>query len=132
MSTISNLTLEALPGRFAVVRLPPGAGIPSLPLSGDFLSLTITPDEISIVCAEDVAPTENATAAPGWRALRVVGELDFALTGIMAALATTLAEANVSVFAISTYNTDYLLVKTEVFAQAVIAFRGAGHTVIGA
>jgi hypothetical protein len=132
MATVSNLTLEALPAQLAVIRLAPGADIPALPLSGDFLSLTSTPDEISIVCAEEVAPTEGATVARGWRALRVDGELDFALIGILAALTTTLAEASVSVFAISTYNTDYLLVKIDAFARAVSALRAAGHTINGA
>lgn len=132
MATISNLSLEALPARLAIVRLPPAAGVPSLPLSGDFLSLTITPDEISIVCPEDAAPAEGAAVAAGWRAFRVLGELDFALIGIMAALTTTLAEAGVSVFAISTYNTDYLLVKADAFVQAVAALRAAGHKVSGA
>lgn len=127
----SRLTLELLAERLAVVRLPPDADVPQLPLGGALLSLTVTRDEISIVCPEDAAP-EGGESATGWRALRVAGELDFSLIGIMAALTSALAQAGVSVFALSTYTTDYLLVREESLEQAVAALRAAGHTVTGA
>lgn len=128
MATSPLLTLHVLAERFAVVRLAPDAGIPALPLSGALLSLTVTPDEISIVCEEGAAP-EGGEIADGWRALKVAGELDFALIGILAGLTTALAQVGVSVFALSTYNTDYLLVREAQLAQAIEALRTAGHTI---
>lgn len=131
MASISGLTLEVLADQLAIVKLPPDADVPQLPLGGALLSLTITRDEISIVCSEDSAPKVEQSAT-GWRALRVAGDLDFALVGIMASLSGALAEAGVSIFAISTYTTDYLLVREASLEQAVAALRAAGHTVIGA
>ena len=131
MASIAGLTLELLMERLAVIRLPPDADVPQLPLGGSLLSLTVTPDEISIVCPENAAP-EGGERALGWRALRVAGELDFALIGIMATLTGALAEAGVSVFALSTYTTDYLLVREATLDQAITALRSAGHTVTSA
>lgn len=131
MASISGLTLEVLADQLAIVKLPPDADVPQLPLGGALLSLTITRDEISIVCSEDSAPKVEQSAT-GWRALRVAGDLDFALVGIMASLSGALAGAGVSIFAISTYTTDYLLVREASLEQAVAALRAAGHTVIGA
>ena len=128
MNPNERLTLDALPDRYAVTRLLPAMGVPPLPLGGALLSLTVTPEEISIVCAEGAAPEGGETAA-GWRALRVAGELDFALIGILARLTDALARARVSVFALSTYTTDYLLVREEQFEQAVAALRATGHAV---
>lgn len=130
MTSMPRLTLELLTERLAVVRLPPDADVPQLPLGGALLSLTVTRDEISIVCPEDAAPV-GAEIAAGWRALRVAGELDFSLVGIMAALTSALAEAGVSVFTLSTYTTDYLLVREATLEQAITALRAAGHTVTG-
>lgn len=131
MSSDAGLTLHVLAQRFSVVRLEPDAGVPALPLGGALLSLTVTPEEISIVCEEGAAP-EGGEVASSWRVLRVAGELDFALLGILAGLTTTLARAHVSVFALSTYTTDYLLVREPTLPQALAALRAAGHTVSGA
>lgn len=128
MALTKSLTLEVLQERLAVVRLAPDAPVPQLPLTGPLLSLTITSDEISIVCSEEAAP-EGAEVALGWRGLRVAGELDFALIGIMSALTGALAEAGVSVFALSTYTTDYLLVREAELERAVASLRAAGHIV---
>lgn len=130
MEPTVSLTLSALSERFAVVRLPPASGVPPLPLGGLLLALTVTPEEVSIVCAEDAAPAGGETS-PGWRALRVAGDLDFSLVGIMANLTHALAQAQVSVFALSTYTTDYLLVREAQFEQALEALRAAGHTITG-
>ncbi len=131
MASLSGLTLEVLAERLAIVKLSPDADVPQLPLGGPLLSLTVTRNEISIVCPEDTAPKEGESAM-GWRALRVVGDLDFSLVGIMATLTSVLAEAEVSVFVISTYTTDYLLVREASLEQTVAVLRAAGHTIIGA
>jgi len=106
-----DITLEWLTGRFAVCRLDAAAAIPGWAMGGsNFLSITRTEAELSIVAAETLVPAE-VTAERGWAAMRVVGKLDFAIVGVLAKLTGALAEAEISCFAISTYDTDYILVK---------------------
>ena len=108
-----EITLEWLPGRFAVCRLDAAAAIPDWALRGsDFLSITRSEAELSIVAAEVLVPTE-VTAERGWVAMRVVGKLDFSTVGVLAKLTGALAEVGISCFAISTYDTDYILVKEQ-------------------
>ncbi len=123
------LTLVPLPQTLAVCRLDPRAEIPRWALSGDFYSITRTADELSLVCDEAAVPRGVAYEG-GWRCFRVAGRLDFALTGVLAALAGPLAEAEVSLFALSTYDTDYLLVKDRLFDKAAAVLSSAGHTVL--
>lgn len=125
---MAGLTLSLAPERFAVCKLPTSAPIPPLPLHASLVAVTFTPEELSLVVPEDAAP-ESADIAGGWRALRVAGVLDFSLTGVLASLATPLAQAGVSIFAVSTYNTDYLLVQESSLAVALDALRAAGHTI---
>jgi hypothetical protein len=116
-------------GRLAVCRLAPDGEPPAWASSGEgFRSLTRTSDELSLVCAEDAVPP-GTQCEPGWRILKVAGPLDFGLTGILLSLARPLAEAGVSIFAISTYDTDYVMVKEQNLAKAVLALRSAGHGV---
>jgi hypothetical protein len=125
------LRLIVLPGELAVVRLPPDAHVPQWAFSaapGALWSLTRTDDEVSIVRAADAVPSD-ARAERGWRALRVAGTIDFALTGVLSAVLVPLAEAGVSIFAISTYDTDYVLVRGDALDAAVEALRQAGHAV---
>lgn len=120
------LQLRLLDERLAVCRLPPGAPWPAwLPASG-FVSVTRTPAELSVVAAEAAVPVA-VQAERGWRALEVAGPLDFALTGVLASLATPLAEAGVSLFAVSTFDTDYILVKESALEAAIHALSAAGH-----
>ncbi len=121
--------LRLLPGRFALYRFAPDARIPEWALSGgDLCSVTRTAAELSIVCPERAAPAE-ALCEAGWRAFEVEGPLDFALTGILASILAPLAEAGVSIFAVSTYNTDYVLVKEVQLEDAVCALERAGRHV---
>ena len=114
------MKLELLEKEYAVCRLETAA----LP-GGEFVSLTVSGGEISLVCETDKAP-DGSTAEKGWRGLKVSGVLDFSLIGILAKLTAALAEAGVSVFAVSTYDTDYLFVKKERLDAAVLALRAAG------
>ncbi len=123
------LTLSLLPGRFAVCRLGPDAEPPGWAWSGSFVSITRAPGELSIVCAEENVPAE-IPAERGRRLLGVRGPLDFSLAGILAALAEPLAAAGISIFAISTFETDYLLVADAVLAQAIAVLEQAGHTIL--
>ncbi|WP_199229381.1 ACT domain-containing protein [Azospirillum sp. TSO22-1] len=105
------LTLTLVDGTLAVARLDPGEGVPGwVDWSAPLVSVTRTADELSVVCADARVP-EDAKAERGWRAFRVEGPLDFALTGIMARLSGALADANIPLFALSTYDTDYVLVR---------------------
>ena len=120
--------LALLPGRFAVCQLPADEAVPAWATGGPFSSVTRTPGELSIVCAEGLAP-EGARCEGGWRIFQVAGPLDFSLTGILAAIATPLAGAGVSIFAVSTFDTDYVLVREEKLAKAVEVLGAAGHKV---
>lgn len=123
------LSLRALEGQFSVCRVPAGSALPT-PANGAALwSATVTGDEVSVVCADDSAP-DGAAVEPGWRALAVSGPLAFELTGVLASLATPLADAGVPIFALSTYDTDYILVPAERLEVAAVALRDAGHEVI--
>src|SRR5215831_18043992 len=110
-----RLDLALIEGRFAVCRLD-ASELPPAPVGG-FWSATRTPDEWSVVCEETSAPA-GCRREMGWRMLRVAGPLDFALVGILASIARPLADAGVSLFAISTFDTDYVLVKEENLARA--------------
>ncbi len=127
------LTLTALPDTLAVCRLDAASPIPAWADSGNagnagFVSITRTADELSIVC--DVAHVpEDVKAERGWRAFKLEGPFEFTLVGVLKQVLDPLAEAKVSVFAISSYDTDYVLVKTAQFEQAVTALTRFGHTV---
>jgi len=127
---VKRLVVDVRPGDYSVLRLASDTPVPAglLDASG-LVSVTRTPDELSIVCPTEVAP-ESDTRDHGWRLLTVRGPLEFTLTGIMAALSGELAAAGVSLFALSTYDTDHLLVKDENLRRAVLALSEAGHEVV--
>jgi hypothetical protein len=120
-----------LAGELAICRLPADAPAPALPARAPLFAIARTADELSIVCPAADAPPD-ARVEPGWRALQVAGPLDFALTGVLAAIAQPLAQAGISIFATSTYDTDYVLVREIALDAAVEALRQAGHAVSGA
>lgn len=127
-----SFLLHVLPGNLAVCRLARQDPIPGLPIdwasSDPLTALVCTADEISLVCPEQRAPA-GAQVEGGWRALKVAGPLDFSLLGVLASLTAPLAEAGVSVFAISTFETDYLLVKEDNLARAVESLSAAGFEI---
>lgn len=125
---VPGLTLSVLQELLAVCRLNADDIVPGWALVGTFCSLTRTADELSIVCPEVNVP-HDVVCERAWRGLKVAGPLDFSLTGILSSLAVPLAAANVSIFAVSTFETDYLLVKQGELHKAVSVLRGAGHTV---
>jgi hypothetical protein len=123
-----GLTLTRLPGRYAVARLEPQAEVPLWARSSTFASVTRTRHELSIVCDDAHVPA-GVTAQRGFCGLRVNGPLDFSETGILASLAGPLAKAGISIFAVSTYDTDYLFVPAVQEHEAVQVLIGAGHAV---
>jgi hypothetical protein len=128
---LTNLTLFAEADTYAVCRLAPNFPIPPWAAAGPFVSITRTARELSIVCPErDVPP--GVTSERGWRCLRVAGPLEFSLVGVLAAMVDPLADADIPVFAVSTFDTDYLLTRTADFRRAIETLRAAGHTIEGA
>jgi hypothetical protein len=127
------LDLALLPGDYAICRLPAGSPVPAglleaATIGGEVISVTWTPDEVSILCPAGRAPREGTVETP-WRCLRVVGPVQLALTGILASIVSPLAEARVNIFAFSTFDTDYLLVPAVRLTEALSALAAAGHRV---
>ena len=116
-------------GRFAVCRLGPMEMVPEWTSKQGFTSITRTQDELSVVCAEVVVPAE-VKCERGWRMLRVKGTQAFTLTGVLSSVLEPLAAARISIFAISTFDTDYVLVKAEMLEKAKEVLSRAGHKVI--
>ena len=126
----ASLNLEAIETRLAVCRLDAGGDPPPwVDRSRGFTSVTRTADELSIVCAYDAVPDGIPMEGP-WRALRVQGPLVMTLIGVVAALANPLADAGISIFALSTFDTDYILIHEPDFDAAVAALTGAGHVIV--
>ena len=122
-------TLSVHPELLAICRLPAESKCPEWAKSGGFWAVVHTDDELSVVCKDKVVPQE-ITAERNWRALKVQGKLDFSLVGVLAEFSSVLAEAGISIFVISTYDTDYLLIKESKLADAFSALQKAGHGVV--
>lgn len=123
------LTLRVAAGEFAVCRLPPTEPVPAWAGSEVFSSITRTGDELSIVCPAAPVPA-NIRAERGWRLLKIAGPLDFGTVGILASVTAVLARAGISLLALGTFDTDYLLVKAERLDDALRALEAAGHIVL--
>ena len=121
----SAIRLHATPWRLAVCRFPADSPPPAwvFHAEAEFFSVTRTPHELSVVCAEDDLPPSIETVERGRRAFALVGPVPFTTTGVIASLTVPLAEAKIPVFVVSTYDTDYLLVKEQWFepARAILA-----------
>jgi uncharacterized protein len=102
--------------------------MPAWAMRGGIWSVTRTSDELSIICAE-VATPPNALCERGWRVLKLEGPFEFGLTGILDSVLRPLAEARISIFAISTYDTDYVLIKEARLEDAITVLQAAGHQI---
>ena len=122
------LKLALLPGRFAIARLAPKTAVPAWTWKGSFVCVTRTPEELSILCEEAQVPA-HVHAVRGRRLFRVQGKLAFSATGIIGALSVPLAAAGISIFAVSTFDTDYLLVSDQQLESAIEALERAGHSI---
>ena len=122
---------RVLEERLAVCRLAPDAPIPAWALEGGFFCVVRARDELSIVCTEDVCGEDKiphgASVERGWMALKLEGPFPFSMTGVLASFLQPLAEARIPIFAISTFDTDYVLIKRENMKQAIAALGAAGH-----
>lgn len=122
------LTLTVLEEGLSICRLDAGTEIPAWVTRARFFSVTRTQDELSVVCPEEVVP-EGISQERGWRALKLEGPFDLSMVGVLSSVASPLAEAGASIFAVSTFDTDYVLVKETQLDLAVDTLRENGHRV---
>lgn len=126
MTRTLDLTVEAW--ELAVSRLPPDAPVPDWATRGAFHAIVRTPAELSIVCSSEGVPPD-VRAEKGWRCFSLAGPIAFDETGVLSSLAAPLAAADVGIFAISTFDTDYVLVPGRQMDAALLALESAGHRV---
>jgi hypothetical protein len=125
--SLRRLQLSLLPESYAIVGLSPLADLPNWAMQGRFFSITRTPEELSIVVEESRVP-EGIQSQGGWRVIEVHGPFVLSEVGVLAALAGPLAAARISLFVVSTFDTDYLLVSSENLDAAVSVLERAGHS----
>ena len=121
------MELKKLPYDLPVCKLEKTADID---LSKDFYFIGKTDEELSLVCRTEDTPCGTTDRDDGWKGFRIQGVLDFSLIGILSKLSAILAENKIGIFAVSTYNTDYILVKEENFERAMDVLAAAGYKVI--
>jgi hypothetical protein len=126
-----SLTLRHLPGSFAVCRLAPGTAVPAWAHNSVFSSVTRTEDELSIVCPASAVPAD-VPAETGWALIKFEGPFDLSAVGVLASVTQPLAAAGISLLALGTFDTDYVLVRDASFAGAQRALTTAGHCVLEA
>lgn len=119
------MRLEKLPWDFSICRL---ASLPEADSAREFFFVAKTDREISLVCRTQDVPPETSGRSDGWKGFRAAGTLDFSLVGILSELTGILAENAIGLFAVSTFDTDYILVREADFEKAVSALTAAGHT----
>ena len=120
------MKLKQLPYNLTVCKTQ---SISDIDLSSDFFFIGMTDEELSLVCRTEDVPEKTVERDDGWRGFRIEGVLDFSLVGILSKLSTILAENGIGIFAVSTYNTDYILVKAENFERAMAVLAAAGYEV---
>ena len=120
------MILKRLSDDFTVCKL---VDVKDIPLASEFYFVGRTDEEISLVCRTEETPENTTEREDGWSAFRVEGVLDFSLVGILSKITSVLADAGIGIFAVSTYNTDYILVKKENFERALAALSEAGYEV---
>ena len=126
VESVAALRLECLPEQFAIHRLPADARIPGPVLNSRYYWIGKSDEELSIVCETDIlVPSQQNSET--WSCFKVCGPLDLSMTGVLAGVSAVLGDAEISIFALSTFDTDYILVKTDVFHAAQSALRAAGY-----
>ena len=120
------MQIRTLPDSYAVVRLHPGAELPEWVDQGPFRCVTRTDNEVSVVCRDHDVP-DGESVDRGWTVLEVMGPLDFSLSGMVASLVVPLAQADLPIFVISTFESDYVLVRSADLSRVVDALEDAGH-----
>jgi len=121
------MLLQKLPNDLTICKV---ADIQDIPLQSELFFVGKTDEELSLVCNTEDTPRRTLSCDDGWKGFRIQGELDFSLTGILAKISAVLAQNGIAIFAISTYNTDYVLVKKENFEAAMHTLQQAGYEII--
>jgi len=121
------LDLSVLDNRLSIYRFKNGVILPSWIYASEFYSITKTTDEASVVADKNDEDLKDLKVSLGWRVIKVIGPLDFSLVGIIANISTILKQANISIFTISTYDTDYILVKEDNLQKAIQSLEENGH-----
>lgn len=124
-----KLKMKLLEDIYGVCRLDKNRSIPNWGIEGEFYSITRTEDELSIVCTQNSIP-DDIQCEGNWRILKVEGPLDFSLVGILASISSLMAENGISIFAISTYDTDYILVKDKDLDKAIESLHNDKYDII--
>ena len=122
-------TLQLLEDELTIHSLSPDQAIPIEVVSAELFFIGKTYEELSIVCPSNL-PVQSDASEPGWKALEVLGPLGFSLTGILSNISGVLADANISIFAVSTFDTDYIMVKEGHVLDAIKALRKDGYKVL--
>ena len=120
------MELQLLEQELSVIHYKPEESIPEWALRANFFSITKTDDELSIFCDSEIVPSDVISSG-GWRAFRIVGQIDLELAGMISSLALPLASKQISIFSISTHDTDYMVVRKESLGDAKLVLEGAGH-----
>ena len=120
------MKMLCLPQMFSVCKI---FDLTQANLSREFVFFARTDEELSLVCETEHVPAKTLAREDGWRAVRIEGVLDFSMVGVLARISSLLAEQGISIFAVSTYNTDYIFTKVESFEPAIALLREAGYTV---
>lgn len=123
-----KLTMSLLKDKYAVCRLDKSETVPRWAFEGEFFSITKTTEELSIVCLQEKVP-EGVRYEADWRILKIEGPLDFSLIGILSKISSLLAQNAISIFAVSTYDTDYILVKDKNIDSAVEVLQDEGYVI---
>ena len=124
---VMSVELKVIEGRFSVCKIK---DVKDVDFNEDFVFFSKTDEELSLVCRTGSAPKDSVDVENGWKGLRIQGKLDFSLIGILSKLSTILADNGISIFVISTYDTDYILVKEDRLESAVTALEKNGYQVI--
>ena len=126
ITALPKLVLSVLFETFTIHKLSTDTSIPEEILKSNYYSVSKTENELSLVCSE-VIEVQSLQSSKGWKCIKVAGQLDFNLTGILAGISDILAKENISIFAISTFDTDYILVRTQDLSSARTTLRQAGY-----
>jgi len=129
MAKTTQLTLKLLNTTFAIHRLPANSSLPTKILSEPYYFIAKTADELSLVLPQTVC-IDSHKVEKNWQALMVIGPLDFSLTGILAKIATLLAQEEISIFALSTFDTDFILIKSNKIEQAINVLKNKQYKII--
>ena len=121
------MELKKIDYELTVCKVP---ALSDVDLESDFYFIGKTDEELSLVCKTEDTPQDTVERDDGWRGFRIQGVLDFSLIGILSKLSGILAEHKIGIFAVSTYNTDYILVKEENFTKALNTLSEEGYTVV--